>query len=105
MFSVPTEAPAAVRARWLADLSDALERAQRLLTELDSADAGTELLDLRARIDAARLEIQSLRLIRSGIPREEVDPNWSGFIAWKAGESSSLQRPSGRSPPPRNGSR
>lgn len=103
MSSVPTEAPAAIRARWLAELSEALDDAQRLLFELVPADSGTEAIDLCARIEAARFEVQSLRLSRPGILRDGVDPKWSGFIPWHPVERD--QRPSGKSPPPPKGSR
>ncbi|MEA3067627.1 MAG: hypothetical protein QOK41_1034, partial [Sphingomonadales bacterium] len=35
MYSVPTEVPAVERARWLADVSDTLDQAHRLLIKLD----------------------------------------------------------------------
>lgn len=103
MSSVPTEAPAAIRARWLAELSEALDGAQRLLSELAPADARDEAIDLCTRIEAARFEVQSLRLSRPGILPDEVDPKWSGFIPWQPAERD--QRPSGKSPPPPKGSR
>jgi hypothetical protein len=85
MFSVPTEMPAAGRARWLAELAEALDEAHRLLFELDLHDHGAaEALDLHVRIEAARLEVQSLRLSRSVAPRIEPDPEWSNLIPWPA---------------------
>lgn len=83
MFSVPTELPAADRARWLAEVADALEQAHRLLFELDlKEDSAAEALDLHLRIEAARLEVQSLRLSRSITPRTRPDPDWTNFPAW-----------------------
>lgn len=84
MFSVPTEVPAADRARWLAEVADALEQAHRLLFELDlENDAAAGALDLHVRIEAARLEVQALRLSRSIVPRTRPDPNWTN-LAWPA---------------------
>lgn len=83
MFSVPTEVPAADRARWLAEVADALEQAHRLLFELDlENDATADALDLYVRIEAARLEVQSLRLSRTVAPRNPADPNWTNSPAW-----------------------
>lgn len=83
MFSVPTEVPAADRARWLAEVADALEHAHRLLFELDlKEDCAAQALDLYVRIEAARLEVQSLRLSRSITPRTPPDPNWTSLPAW-----------------------
>lgn len=83
MFSVPTEAPAAGKARWLADLAAALDEAQRLLLELGlHDDDAAEARDVCVRIEAARREVQSLRLSRSIAARIEPDPEWSNFIPW-----------------------
>ena len=75
MCSVPIEVPPADRARWLAELAQALDDAQRLFRELDvrtipRADA----FELYMRIEAARLEVQSLRLSRSLRERAEMSP-------------------------------
>jgi hypothetical protein len=84
MFSVPAEEPAAERARWLADLSDALNAAHELLFDLDvGAQQRLEARELYWRIEAARLEVQSLRLSRSLMPRDEKDPEWSESIPWQ----------------------
>jgi hypothetical protein len=75
MCSVPIEVPPADRARWLAELAQALDEAQRLFRQLDvrtipRADA----FELFMRIEAARLEVQSLRLSRSLRERAEMSP-------------------------------
>jgi hypothetical protein len=75
MCSVPIEVPPADRARWLAELAEALDDAQRLFRQLDvrtipRADA----FELYMRIEAARLEVQSLRLSRSLRERAEISP-------------------------------
>jgi hypothetical protein len=73
--SVPTEVPAADRARWLAELSEALEDAHHVLVQLNlPSDRHSEARDLFLRIEAAKLEIQLLRLSRSLNLRNENDP-------------------------------
>ena len=73
--SVPGEASAVERARWLAELSDALDGAARVLVALElSAEQLNAARDLYLRIEAARIEVQALRLSRSLRPREDNDP-------------------------------
>jgi hypothetical protein len=78
MCSVPIEVPPAERARWLAELAQTLEDARRLFHQLDHAClTRAEALDLHMRIEAARLEVESLRLSRSLRPRAELSPERS----------------------------
>jgi hypothetical protein len=72
--------PAADRARWLAELAEALERARDLVSQVDLGD--TELRDLRSRIEAARMEVQSLRISRSLQPRENFSPDRMKLSPW-----------------------
>ena len=75
MCSVPTQVPAAARARWLAEISEALDEAHQALVKLQvPSDRRAEALELFARIEAAKLEVQSLRLSRSLNPRNEDGP-------------------------------
>jgi hypothetical protein len=79
----PRYVPRAVsRARWLAELSAALDEAQALLTQLAVARVGeAEANLLRLRIDELRAELQSLHR-RSFATEEEVEaprlihPDW-----------------------------
>jgi len=85
MWSVPTEVPAAERARWLAELSEALNEARRRLIEMEpSVGFGTDGRELFLRIEAARLEIQSLRLSRSLNPRQGNGPERTELPPWKS---------------------
>lgn len=85
MFSVPTEVPAAGRARWLADVAEALDEAHRILFELKlPEERAAEALDLYVRIEGARIEVQSLRLSRSNGSRTEPRPEWTNLIPWAA---------------------
>lgn len=99
--SVPTGISAAERARWLAQLADALADAHDLLVSLNLAgECRSEANDLFVRIQAARIEVQSLRLSRSLRPRDQFTPERMEWQPW-----TDRQTPSGKSPPPANGSR
>lgn len=80
LCSVPTQVPAAERAKWLADLAEALNEAHGLVMSIDlSGDERAEILELYVRIEAARLEVQSLRLRPSFQPRRDFGPEWTGL--------------------------
>ena len=75
MCSVPIEVSPAERARWLAELAEALDDAQRLFQKLDlGIIPRSDAFELYMRIEAARLEVHSLRLSRSLRPRAEANP-------------------------------
>ena len=85
MCSVPTEVPAAARAQWLAQLADALNDAHQLILALELAgDQRIVSGELYLRIEAARFEVQSLRLSRSLNPRTQADPKWTGCPPWNS---------------------
>jgi hypothetical protein len=77
----PMDMSAAERARWLAELADALDQAQSLATELGldrRHDAAS--LELRGSLASARARVQALR---PGKPDgEELDPKWSVSSLW-----------------------
>lgn len=88
VYSVPTEAPAAAeRAQWLAELSNALNEARELLTGLSiRSEQRSDAIELHLRIEAARLEVQSLQLSRSLQPRQEFTAGWYGSQPWHSFE-------------------
>ena len=66
MCSVPIDNSAAENARWLAEISEALEAAQDTLVGLEAQLEDRRLAsELYQRIEAARFEVRSLRLSRS----------------------------------------
>lgn len=78
--------PAAERARWLAELSEALRDAQELLRRLEITERQwAAAYELYLRIEATRLEVQSLRLSRSLQPRTEPRSKWSDPAPWQSG--------------------
>jgi len=78
---VPNEHAAVRRARWLADLGDALEDAGQLMKKLGAPEGRIEAVELYTRIEAARLEVQAMRL-RKPVERPQFDPEWTNF-PWK----------------------
>ena len=69
------------RARWLAELGDALDEARQLTKQLGAADGRVEAVELYVRIEAVRFEVQAMRLKRSAV-RTEFDPEWTD-LPWK----------------------
>ena len=89
MCSVPTEVEATERARWLADVAEALEEARRLLLKLNlDGERLPVARELHLRIEAARLEVQSLRLSRSLQSRPQSAPEWTESLPWQSDEGS-----------------
>ena len=81
MGSVPAQVPAAERARWLAEVAEALNDARQLLVGLDlPSESRAEARELYLRIEAARFEVQSLQLSRSLNPRNENDPKRMNLV-------------------------
>lgn len=75
---------AAGRARWLAELSDALDQAHNLMWKLGIGDGGgPAAMELYLRVEAARLEVQALRLGRRYQPLDDLDPERSEPQLWK----------------------
>ena len=76
------EQMALLRAEWLAQLADAIEGAQRLACQLGTrAQTSSEARELYGRLEAARLELDSLQ----GLAREQVfniEPNWLRKFGW-----------------------
>lgn len=86
MVGVPTEVTAAERARWLAELSEALDEARRLVKQLGAAEGRIEAVELYTRIEALRLEVQALRLSRRHGSGQKSDPKWSDSLPWQQGQ-------------------
>lgn len=106
MDRLPNELPAVERARWLAELAEAIDQAQRLAWRLGIVDGNSaDAKALYARLELARLEVDSLR--RGGWPREQTDipPQWINCLSGVLnliGPAEAVQTPCGRLPPPAN---
>lgn len=100
------ELSAAERARWLAELAEAIEEAQRVALRLGRAQGTSgKARELHAQLETARAEVEALR--RGGWSRQEVDlpPKWLQSLVENAGTVGEPgdrlgQTPCGRSPPP-----
>jgi len=83
----PGESIAADRARWLAELSESLDEAQRLLRRLGIGTAESPLaMELYLRIEGARFAVQALRLRPMGAFTEVTGPKWTGSPPWRSHE-------------------
>ena len=77
------EAGAAERARWLQELADALDEARRLMKRLATAGVQVEAAELCARIEAARIEVEVLKLRAAAAIGAKADPQWSDPLPWR----------------------
>ena len=83
VLRVPNENSTAQRARWLGELADALDEARVLIKQLGAADGRIEAVELYARIEAVRLEVQTMRLRKAGYRTEVPGPEWTKNFPWK----------------------
>ena len=78
---MPSEVPAVDRARWLAEVSRALDEAILILSRLHLKEEEYSLAcDLHVRIETARFEAQSLGVSRSLRPRDDDDPKRTNLV-------------------------
>ena len=80
---VPTADSTARRALWLAELAQALEQARSTLHRFAVEQGASNAGELLARIEAASLEVERLRLKRSPGPVQDLYPEWSKDIPWQ----------------------
>jgi hypothetical protein len=75
----------ALRAQWLAELADAIESAQSLAWQLGTEDRTSgEARKLFARLEAARLELESIR--SGGIETVwTAESEWLQKLGWPCG--------------------
>ena len=74
---------AAQRARWLAELAHAIDRAQRLARTLSvSQHDPSEAIELDKRLEAIRTEVDELQRGSRMLLRREIDPRWTGLVPW-----------------------
>lgn len=75
---------ASARAHWIADLTAALDEADRLAVMLgQEPSASDELAALHDRIQAVRFELAELRRNGLGEVRREIDPDWTNPTSWR----------------------
>jgi cell division inhibitor SulA len=83
MVGVPNAESAAQRARWLAELADALDKARDLVRQLGIEEGRIDAIDVSARIEVVRNEVQTMRLMRSSGGGRDFNPEWTKNIPWR----------------------
>lgn len=83
MNRLPLEVAAAQRARWLAELAEALEDARALVKQMGAAEGRIEAIELYARIEAVRFEVQAMRLGRGAAVGANSSPEWTRSLPWQ----------------------
>jgi hypothetical protein len=80
--SIPVEVTAAARARWLAELAEALDQTKQLLAcpELGGSRQTTTTSELLERVEAARAQVEMLRINRQ--PQTKPEPQWTSLAPW-----------------------
>ncbi len=99
----PNRWTAEEKARWLAELADAIDDAQQLVWQI-SASGGdrARASALYGQLEAAREEIDRLRRGTARAARLEVDPKWRDLLDFAVCELVG-HTPTGMSPPPEKG--
>lgn len=82
MVGVPSAQSATQRARWLAELADALDEARDLVRQLGAAEGRIEAIELSRRIEATWLEVQAMRLRKTN-EAADFAPEWIKDLPWK----------------------
>jgi hypothetical protein len=85
---VPNEQSAAERSRWLAELAEALEQAQKLTWRLGATEGRTAAaMELYSQLEAVRAEVQSLRLRPTTIAAPKIDRKWTDLVPWQSSDT------------------
>lgn len=71
------------RARWLAELNRSLDQAQELAWQLGVEAGNVEAMELYARLELVRWEIEGLQLGRANAVAEQLGPEWSSLPPWR----------------------
>ena len=72
----------ALREEWFAQLAEAIEGAQRLAWQLGTnIGASVEARELYGRLEAARVELESLRGVTAR-PLAIAEPEWLAALGW-----------------------
>lgn len=82
MIRVPNEGSGAARARWLAEVAEALDEARRVIKQLGATAGSIELVELYNQIDALALDVDMMRRMRSSGGNGHLDPEWTKNIPW-----------------------
>lgn len=82
------EPTATERARWLAELAVAIEQAQVVAWRIGVIEGDEpEALELYARLEAAREEVDALRRGSWTGVSQDMDPAWLRLLPWRTRQS------------------
>jgi hypothetical protein len=85
------EFAAAQRARWLAELAESIDQAQRVAWRIGLEDGNNaEARELYARLEAARVEVDALRRGAWSRGPVELSPQWMKSFFGSSGAADSL---------------
>ena len=74
---------AAERARWLAELAEAIDGAKRLGRTLAASEsADPEAREIFGRLEAVGLEVEALRRGSRNNLRRGINPKWTSLVPW-----------------------
>ena len=83
MRRMPSDVPPAERARWLAELAEAIDQAQKVAWRLGGAEGNNpEAKELYGRLEAARVEVDALRRGGFRAVEHKNDPDWLKQLLW-----------------------
>jgi hypothetical protein len=86
LHRAPDQTVALERARWLAELAQAVAQAQKLVWTLGVMEGDNEeARELYARLELVRSDVEALRFGGWVEVREEVDPLWLNRLLESAG--------------------
>jgi hypothetical protein len=91
LHRAPDQVEALERARWLAELAQAIAQAQKLARRMGVAEGDNEeARDLYARLEAVRNEVDALRFDGWSSVRREIDTVWLESLIPKAWHPKSI---------------
>jgi hypothetical protein len=78
------EAIATERARWFSELSAAIDQAQKLAWRLGVSEGDSaEAMELYARLEAVREEVDALRRGGWAGEQSQLEPFWMNLLPWR----------------------
>lgn len=80
MDQYPVQTLLCQRARWLAELAQAVEEAQSLVWRLGLEGTSAQTMELYGRLEIVRGEIAALRLRSERIALRDFEPDWLDFL-------------------------
>jgi hypothetical protein len=80
---VTSDVPSAERVRWLAELAEAIDQAQKVAWRIGVAEGdNAEAKELYGRLEAARVEVDALRRGSFRPAPHRTDPDWLKQLLW-----------------------